>query len=547
MNNPYHRLLLEAVPRILSHLDRDSTSPTYGCFDRNFWLYHLTDFPSAVLQQNCWTLALLYTHDFKGNVYYQNSQINVWAKAVVSFWAKIQNKDGSFNEYWQGERGLPPTVFSVIAVAETIRLLHLEKEPIAKKYLEKLKTACSFMERTPEAFASNQEVAAACAIYSVYLLTEDSHLEQFFYQKLAGLKRLQSEEGFFYEQSGADAGYLTVSLNYLGWLFNELPETNPAKKEVKAMSEKALNFLSYIIHPDGSLGGEYGSRNTEYLLPGGLMLLSSEFSLAKVILHQHGKYLFAEPRNFSVDDRYLLHYFGHSFALAALNHVEDKKKVSLPSLPFQETFIKHFPEAGLFIAGRQNLYLLINLKKGGVFKLYSRNKLLANDLGYRIRDKSGKLYFSEFGHEKPAIKINEKRDKVEIEITKMFSPKEYLLMSPAKRFALYFFSAIFGWHFRSLVKEAVLKKEKKSPYLLIRRIELSATELRITDRVNGRKKDDMLLRVTGQSVKLIPSSKFFQITELENKIPAAFIPVSMREIITEINLNKSKIKTNYSF
>ncbi len=544
MNNQYCRLLLEAVPRILSHLDRDSTSLTYGCFDRPFWLYHLTDFPSAVLQQNCWTLALLYTHHFDGNIYYRNHQINSWAKAAVSFWAKIQNKDGSFNEYWQGERGLPPTVFSVMAVAETIRLLHLEKEPAAKKYLEKLKTACSFMEKTPEAFASNQEVAAVCAIYAVYLLTKDSYLEKLFRRKLAGLKKLQSGEGFFYEQSGADAGYLTVSLNYLGWLLKELPENDPAKKEVKTMCEKAVYFLSYLIHPDGSLGGEYGSRNTEYLLPGGLALLSPEFPLAKAILNQHEKYLFAEPRNFSVDDRYLLHYFGPSFALAALNHAEDKKKVSLSGLPFGKTFAKHFPDAGLFIASRPNTYLIINLKKGGVFKLYSHNKLLANDLGYRIKDRSGKFYFSEFGHEKPMVRINEKKEKIEIEITKMFSPKRYLVMSPVKRFALYFFSAIFGRHFRSLVKEAALKKEKKSSYLLVRRIELSAKELKIVDRINGRKKDDKLLRVNSQSVKLIPSSKFFQITELDNKLPAGQISSYVKEIVTEINLGKDEVRVN---
>ncbi len=546
MNNPYSRLLLEAVPRILSHLDRDPTSPTYGCFDRPFWLYHLTDFPSAILQQSSLTLAWLYAHHFPGNVYHQNPSIKEWALAEVSFWKQIQNKDGSFNEYWQGESSLPATVFSAFAVSETARIFGLQD----RELIEKLRQACSFMAKNVEYFAANQEVAAVSAIYSVYLLTRDKKLEALFRKKFAGLKALQSPEGFFYEQGGADAGYLAVSLNYLGWLFKELqkeglPKDDLTKEKIKAICGRALHFLSYLIHPDGSLGGEYGSRNTEYLLPGGLVYLAKDFPLAASILQQHEKYLFSEPRNFPVDDRYLLHYFGPSFAWAAAACSKERKNASVVRLPFQKKFTCHFADAGLLIASRPNLYLIINLKKGGVFKLYSHGKCLANDLGYRIKNRSGKFYFSEFGHENPRIRINEQKDLVEI--TKMFSPKGYVILNPIKRFALYLFSAIFGRRFRSFVKKKTLKKEKKSSYLLIRKIELSARELRITDRVNGRKKEDRLLRVNGQSVKLIPSSKFFQITELENKIPVSFIPPPSNEIITEIDLEKSKIKTNYSF
>ncbi len=519
MKNSYSRLLLEAAPRIISHLDRDSTSPTHGCFDRPYWLYHLTDFPSAILQQSSLTLALLYANNFPENIYYQNPQIREWALAAISYWKKIQNKDGSFNEYWQGESSLPATVFSTFAVSETARIFELRDQEL----MEKLRQAGAFMAKNAESFAANQEVAAVSAIYSVYLLTRDKRLEALFRKKFAGLKALQSSEGFFYEQGGADAGYLTVSLNYLGWLFKELqkeglPKDDSTKEEIKAMCERALHFLSHMIHPDGSLGGEYGSRNTEYLMPGGLVYLAKDFPLAESILQQHEKYLFSEPRNFPVDDRYLLHYFGPSFAWAAINLSEEKEKslLKLPKLPFQEKFSQHFADAGLFIVSRPNLYLIINLKKGGVFKLYSHGKCLANDLGYRIKDRLGKIYFSEFGHENPRIKIDDQKDWLGVRVTKRFSPKEYLVMNPAKRFTLYLFSIIFGPRFRSMIKRRTLKQEKDSPYWLVREIKLSSEELMVADQLCGLKKKDRVIPIRGQSIKLIPSAKFFQVSELTN-------------------------------
>ena len=39
------------IPKILTLLDRNPHSPTYGCFDRNFWQYKIIDFPSGMAQE----------------------------------------------------------------------------------------------------------------------------------------------------------------------------------------------------------------------------------------------------------------------------------------------------------------------------------------------------------------------------------------------------------------------------------------------------------------------------------------------------------------
>ena len=47
----YLKEILVAVPRILSHLDRDPFSPTYGCFDREYWAWATKEFPNIDLQR----------------------------------------------------------------------------------------------------------------------------------------------------------------------------------------------------------------------------------------------------------------------------------------------------------------------------------------------------------------------------------------------------------------------------------------------------------------------------------------------------------------
>jgi len=54
----YAQKAISQIPRLLSFQDRNPLSPTYGCFDRVYWLDKAIDFPSAVYQFAVHTLAL---------------------------------------------------------------------------------------------------------------------------------------------------------------------------------------------------------------------------------------------------------------------------------------------------------------------------------------------------------------------------------------------------------------------------------------------------------------------------------------------------------
>ena len=99
-NNIYIDLLLAEVPRILGQIDKNPLSSTYGCFDRNYWKYMVRDYANARFQEASYTLALLYSYKSKNNIYYNDSKIYDLAVAGILYWIKLQNRNGSFNEYY---------------------------------------------------------------------------------------------------------------------------------------------------------------------------------------------------------------------------------------------------------------------------------------------------------------------------------------------------------------------------------------------------------------------------------------------------------------
>ena len=73
--------------------------------------------------------------------------------------------------------------------------------------------------------------------------------------KLAALMvTMQSEEGWFQEYDGMDAGYLSQTIYYLARC-HEITGDEHLLSQIR----KAIQFFAHFIHPDGSCGGVYGS------------------------------------------------------------------------------------------------------------------------------------------------------------------------------------------------------------------------------------------------------------------------------------------------
>ncbi len=86
----FAREALAQIPKILTLQDRNAHSPTYGCFDRNFWHYKIIDFPSGMAAEFVWPLALAYSLKIEGNTFYQKPALRQWGAAAISYAARVR-------------------------------------------------------------------------------------------------------------------------------------------------------------------------------------------------------------------------------------------------------------------------------------------------------------------------------------------------------------------------------------------------------------------------------------------------------------------------
>ena len=84
--------------------------------------------------------------------------------------------------------------------------------------------------------------------------------------------------------------------------------------------DKSIRFLSNFIHPDLSFGGQYGSRNTNFIFPGGIEIFSKSNEHAKNFSNLIKQSIKAEKHStlLSMDDNNLVPMF-NSYCIALIN------------------------------------------------------------------------------------------------------------------------------------------------------------------------------------------------------------------------------------
>jgi len=382
----YLNPILKNAPRLLGLLNRNVSSSSYGSFDREFWHYNTVDFSCARKQEAVLTLTLLYLIKHEKNRYYQSSEILDYIRAALMFWARIQNANGSFNEWYPNENSFVVTSFSTYAVSESMLLIR-DKLPAneCQKVIEALLKAGDWLVSRNETRVMNQQTGAAIALLNLYLLAGNTKYRDSARDKISLLIQRQSDEGWFIEYGGPDIGYLSLAIDYLCKYYTKTEDA-----QVKEIIDRSLGFIKYFIQPNLIAGGEYTSRNTEYLIPHGFEIFSKLNENAQFIASVIRKTLVTTnsfPDLF--DDRYLT-YVGYTWLQAfldanpKLSETVDKKI----NEHFEKPFRKHFKESGLLVVNDERKHLVVNMKKGGSFRLFDKKS-------GRAYSDSGILVYSE--------------------------------------------------------------------------------------------------------------------------------------------------------
>ncbi|MBI2055052.1 MAG: terpene cyclase/mutase family protein [Candidatus Sungbacteria bacterium] len=376
---------LAALPRVLSALNRTKGMESFGCFDRNWWHYKITDFPSARMQEGVLTLAILWKGEW--SPYRSDEKIFECINAAIDFWISRQHRGGSVEEWYPGERSFVATAFSLYAVSETLLLIpELKNRQILTAHIRR---SADWLLGRREETVTNQNSGALAALYNAFLLTGDERYRQASKNLARFIASRQSSEGWFPEYGGPDIGYLSLTIDYLAKYYLKSKDD-----EVKPMLEKALEFISHFIHPDGSAGGIYASRNTAYLIPSGFEALASEFPIAAAIAKKVrvGYQTNALPTPETLDDRYLLQN-GYTFLQAHMTGLA-REESNVPELPCETERTFQFPQAGILVHSDSKVYFVVNTKKGGVFYLYDKEIGKGESRGGLVLRRAKKVYVS---------------------------------------------------------------------------------------------------------------------------------------------------------
>lgn len=377
----YAEQFLSRVPRVLTLLDRDPTSPTHGCLDRNHWHYRTQDFPSGMYQELALPLAQAFSLDLPGSRWRGEPALRAAAIAAVRFAARSAHGDGSCDDYFPNERALGATAFAASACAEALRLLGDSPEDLVRFLARRARW---LLETGESGRLSNHQALAALAGARAAGLARDPDLLEAARRRLAVCLSWQHPEGWFPEYEGADPGYQTLTISFLSALRGHFPSPG-----LEASLSKGVAFAAHFLHPDGSFGGEYGSRNTCQVLPSGFERLASALPEARFLADGWLRGAAAGVAGNPDDDRIFSHLLADLSPafLARRARGDGGPRPWVP--PAGRT---SFPGAGLHVVREGRVSLFFSTAKGGVFRAFEGNRLLRSDAGLVAVGEDGSRY-----------------------------------------------------------------------------------------------------------------------------------------------------------
>ncbi|MCK4852785.1 MAG: hypothetical protein KAT31_00955 [Bacteroidales bacterium] len=491
--------LRSSYSRILSQVCRDENSSLYGCFDRNFWHYKIRDFSSIILQQGgylCYQLSQLDT--FREHA----TQLEEIARASALFWNQRAKRKGAFEEYYPWEKGYPPMAFSTLSVARLVFDGIVDKNEV----LEGLKVARRQLCKRFEFKAANQQMAGLAALAFLNKIDPDpSTLECYDKQKSRTLA-LQDPEGWFNEYDGPDLGYLSVTLDCL-WDLYDITEDDDFLQSIR----RALMFMQPFTRIFKGNAGMHNARNTDYLVPYGIVRnMFQEDKEISAMAREVFNDLYQNPSDpdhffHAVDDRYLIHYIGHSIARA--EKILNKEKELDPVSPLPPEQNRYFANAGyqLRYGTSHNPNTIVSIKKGGILSSYSLDQQnYYHDFGW-ILTGNGKQYITHWWSDSWEGKL----DSGSLLVKGFFVPHSEKHNSPGKHFILRTVSFIFGNSIIEYLKSQLIFKKKKSNIRFIREITFEDNSITIVDEIQNIPNNMILKRAPRSSKRHVSSADSF--------------------------------------
>jgi hypothetical protein len=469
----YVKLALSYVPHLVQLVDKNPYSPTYGCFDREYWHYRTLDFPCGMSQEMCLPFALLFAREYPGNKYFEWDRIRELAIAGINFAIKGSHADGSCDDYFPYEQAMGALVFSTYACTETYQVLGLQDD----RMVDFFRKRGDHLEKHNETGRlSNHQAFAALAAYNIYLITGDEKYKRVAEDRVElTLSWQHKEEGWFQEYEGADPGYHTCTIDFLAKLFKKSGDESLKKPLIKA-----VEFAWHFMHPDGSYGGEYGSRNTYHFYPHGFEIMAPFTEKAAQINDCFLQGLATDKRYHNDDDRMCCHT-----VYDWLQAYDDYHPGRTESINTRDNFIKWMPGCGIAVVKTDRYYGVSNLNKGGVTKVYSEDHCIGSDTGLVGELDTGQVIVTHLMDDEHVVHADPENGTFTVE--GVFSYRRSKLSSPKKIIVFRIINMTVGRFFpnllRLLVQKLLITGKPRTTYRFKRTVRFEEERVAIADEI----------------------------------------------------------------
>lgn len=399
--------VINAAWRLLSLQDANLLSPSSGCFHYAYWRDKTSEFPDARFQEAGATLALLSlptfdaARDAKGlpssQLLYQRFQL------ALRQWDRQQNPDGSFDEWYKGERGFAATEFTIISFCLAGRFLG-DRLLSADRALMRdiVSKAATWLASRDDRVKANHESAAAAALALAWELVGNPEFKQNAKQKISDTLSRQHSEGWFPEVGGMDLGYCSVLLDYV-MIYTFVTGDQVALPAMKHL----FDFMSPLIHPDGTISAEMGLCLNPYVSRLGLGLLSKYYAPAAALIARFkAKPVGVEAlRPYVADDLRLCRWSHLPVAAALLIDEFDSgpadEAAFTRSLPTGWTWMQ---AAGVCAYHSGDIHIYFSPAGGGVIRAFVGEKLVIEDLVPFLKTAQGSYCIAGYDPRRPTIR-----------------------------------------------------------------------------------------------------------------------------------------------
>jgi hypothetical protein len=384
-DSTYCDLALPHVARLLGGLDRERPSATGGSFDRQHWGWKFRDFPIGTMQMAAYPLALLWRHPLPGSPYCGNDNLRDWLGMSLAHTVRRQKPNGAFEAFSPNDFDPGPTLGVVYALAKSSALLAEALDSgLRERVTEAVRRGAEFALRHEQThgFVSNHWALFACAFHEAAALTGRDAYATKAAQIIDRIVAMQSADGWYPEYGGPDPGYESLGISYLANYWRRT-----GNDSLLASIRRAVEFFSWCVHPDGSVGGVYGSRHSSLFFPAGFEIVASRIPLAASVA------AFMRPRlaranvvtPTTVDSQNLAPVL-ISYLEAAI--AQTGSAASGPVIPCEGPEVtRHFRESGITVVTTPRYYAVVNAGKGGVCRVFDRvkSRQVHQDAGYLLQ------------------------------------------------------------------------------------------------------------------------------------------------------------------